>query len=40
MSDGTVKNIMLKFRSDTAIETEYIEHGGVLHYVLRDLAAS
>ncbi|WP_298261703.1 aconitate hydratase AcnA [uncultured Litoreibacter sp.] len=40
MADGTVKNISLKCRIDTAIEKEYIEHGGVLHYVLRDLAAS
>ncbi len=38
MADGTVKEIMLKCRIDTAIEIEYIEHGGVLHYVLRDLA--
>ena len=38
MADGTVKNIMIKCRIDTAIEVEYIEHGGVLHYVLRDLA--
>ena len=38
MADGSVKNIMLKCRIDTAIEKEYIEHGGVLHYVLRDLA--
>ncbi|KAJ01909.1 aconitate hydratase AcnA [Sulfitobacter mediterraneus] len=38
MADGTVKNIMIKCRIDTAIEIEYIEHGGVLHYVLRDLA--
>ena len=28
----------LKCRIDTAIEVEYIEHGGVLHYVLRNLA--
>ena len=38
MADGTVKEIMIKCRIDTAIEIEYIEHGGVLHYVLRDLA--
>ena len=38
MGDGTVKEISLKCRIDTAIEKEYIEHGGVLHYVLRDLA--
>ncbi len=37
-ADGTIKNITLKCRIDTAIEIEYIEHGGVLHYVLRDLA--
>ncbi len=40
MADGTVKEITLKCRIDTAIEIEYIEHGGVLHYVLRDLAKS
>ena len=38
MGDGTVKEITLKCRIDTAIEIEYIEHGGVLHYVLRNLA--
>ncbi|MEO0389337.1 MAG: aconitate hydratase AcnA [Pseudomonadota bacterium] len=37
-ADGTVKEITLKCRIDTAIEIEYIEHGGVLHYVLRNLA--
>jgi len=36
--DGTTKDITLKCRIDTAVEIEYIEHGGVLHYVLRDLA--
>ena len=36
--DGTVKTIELKCRVDTAIEIEYLEHGGVLHYVLRNLA--
>ncbi len=40
MSDGSVKEITLKCRIDTAIEIEYIEHGGVLHYVLRNLAKS
>ncbi|GAB5436772.1 aconitate hydratase AcnA [Falsiruegeria mediterranea] len=38
MADGTVKEIMLKCRIDTAPEIEYIEHGGVLHFVLRNLA--
>ena len=37
-ADGATKEITLKCRIDTAIEIEYIEHGGVLHYVLRDLA--
>jgi len=38
--DGSTKEITLKCRIDTAIEKEYVEHGGVLHYVLRDLAKS
>ena len=37
-ADGTTKEIQIKCRIDTAIEKEYIEHGGVLHYVLRNLA--
>jgi aconitate hydratase len=37
-ADGTVKTIQIKCRIDTEIEIEYVEHGGVLHYVLRDLA--
>ncbi|NUH64720.1 aconitate hydratase AcnA [Sulfitobacter sp. S0837] len=40
MADGSNKEITLKCRIDTAIEIEYIEHGGVLHYVLRNLAKS
>ena len=40
MGDGTVKQITLKCRIDTAVEIEYIENGGVLHYVLRNLAKS
>ena len=39
-ADGTAKTIQIKCRIDTAIEIEYVENGGVLHYVLRDLAAS
>ncbi|OHC52514.1 MAG: aconitate hydratase 1 [Rhodobacterales bacterium RIFCSPHIGHO2_02_FULL_62_130] len=38
-ADGTTKTIQIKCRIDTEIEIEYVEHGGVLHYVLRDLAA-
>ena len=38
-ADGTTKTIQIKCRIDTEIEIEYVEHGGVLHYVLRDLAS-
>ncbi len=38
MANGTTTTIDVKCRIDTAIEIEYIEHGGVLHYVLRNLA--
>ena len=37
-ADGTQRTIQLRCRIDTEIEIEYVEHGGVLHYVLRDLA--
>ena len=37
-ADGTQRTIQLKCRIDTEIEIEYVEHGGVLHYVLRDRA--
>ena len=36
--DGTTRTIQIKCRIDTAIEIEYVENGGVLHYVLRNLA--
>ncbi|KIC43106.1 aconitate hydratase [Ruegeria sp. ANG-R] len=39
-ADGTEKTITLKCRIDTAPEIEYIENGGVLQYVLRNLAKS
>ncbi|MFV0513992.1 MAG: aconitate hydratase AcnA [Jhaorihella sp.] len=39
-ADGTTKTITLKCRIDTAPEIEYVENGGVLHYVLRKLARS
>ncbi|PJF10700.1 aconitate hydratase AcnA [Pseudorhodobacter sp. MZDSW-24AT] len=38
-ADGREITIQLKCRIDTEIEIEYVEHGGVLHYVLRDLAS-
>ncbi|WP_411957817.1 aconitate hydratase AcnA [Paracoccus homiensis] len=39
-ADGTEKAIKLKARVDTEVEIEYLKNGGVLHYVLRNLAAS
>jgi len=39
-ADGREKTIELKCRIDTAVEIEYLENGGVLHYVLRNLAKS
>ena len=36
--DGTLREIRLRCRIDTAVEIEYVENGGVLHYVLRNLA--
>jgi len=38
--DGTTKTIQLKARIDTEVEIEYLKNGGVLHYVLRNLAKS
>ncbi|MEM8977856.1 MAG: aconitate hydratase AcnA [Pseudomonadota bacterium] len=37
-ADGSTEEITLKCRIDTAVEIDYIENGGVLHYVLRNLA--
>ena len=39
-ADGTTRTIQIKCRIDTAIEIEYVENGGVLHYVLRNLATA
>ncbi len=39
-ADGSEKTIKLKARVDTEVEIEYLKNGGVLHYVLRNLAAS
>jgi aconitate hydratase len=38
-ADGTVKTFNAKVRIDTPQEIEYYEHGGILQYVLRQLAA-
>jgi aconitate hydratase len=37
-ADGTEKTITLKCRIDTEVELDYVKNGGVLHYVLRNLA--
>jgi aconitate hydratase len=37
-ADGTERTIGIKCRIDTGVEKEYVENGGVLHYVLRNLA--
>lgn len=39
-ADGTEKTVDLKARVDTEVEIEYLKNGGVLHYVLRNLAKS
>ena len=36
---NTGKTFNVKNRLDTPIEVEYFKNGGILHYVLRDLAA-
>ena len=35
---GTIEKIQLQSRIDTETELEYYRHGGILHYVLRQLA--
>ncbi len=37
-ADGTSQTFPIKCRIDTEVEIEYLENGGVLHYVLRNLA--
>jgi aconitate hydratase len=37
-ADGTTKEIRLRARIDTEVEIDYVRNGGVLHYVLRNLA--
>ncbi len=38
MADGTKKEISILCRIDTLDELEYVRNGGILHYVLRNLA--
>jgi len=37
--DGSIKTFTADVRIDTPKEVEYYQHGGILHYVLRQLAA-
>ncbi|TDI56871.1 MAG: aconitate hydratase, partial [Alphaproteobacteria bacterium] len=37
--DGAVKVVPLRVRIDTEDELEYYRHGGILHYVLRNLVS-
>jgi aconitate hydratase len=39
-SDGRVEEITTRCRIDTVNELEYYQHGGILHYVLRNLVAA
>ena len=39
-ADGATKEITLRARIDTEVEIDYVRNGGVLHYVLRNLAAA
>ncbi len=38
-ADGSTENISLLCRIDTLDEVDYYRHGGILHYVLRQLLA-
>jgi len=38
-ADGSEKQFLARVRIDTPQEVEYYRHGGILHYVLRQLAA-
>ena len=39
-SDGTTIEFTAMCRCDTPVEVEYLRHGGILHMVLRRMAAS
>jgi len=39
-ADGRVENVATRCRIDTINELEYYQHGGILHYVLRNLVAA
>jgi aconitate hydratase len=39
-ADGSVKELKVRARIDTAVELAYYQHGGILQYVLRQLMKS
>ena len=39
-ADGTAREVPIRCRIDTLDELEYFKNGGILHYVLRNLAAA
>jgi aconitate hydratase len=39
-ADGSTKQLDLLCRIDTANEVDYYRHGGILHYVLRNLSSA
>jgi aconitate hydratase len=39
-SDGRIQLLETRCRIDTINELEYYQHGGILHYVLRNLVAA
>ncbi len=39
-ANGTQENVTLRSRIDTAIEVDYVRHGGILPFVLRQLLAA
>jgi aconitate hydratase len=38
--DGSSQKVPLTLRVDTPIEVDYLRHGGILPYVLRELVAA
>jgi aconitate hydratase len=40
MGDGSIQRVPLMCRIDTLDELDYFKHGGILHYVLRQLAVA
>jgi aconitate hydratase len=39
-ADGRISEVITRCRIDTVNELDYYRHGGILHYVLRNLVAA